>query len=168
MILVREAGEGDAAGIAPVHVESWKSTYRGLVPDDYLNSLDISSRTQDFQNWLKGPPDRFLSVAENLEGEIVGFVSGGPVREKSGPEMGELYAIYFLSGYQRKGIGRKLFYAGADRLKHLGYRRMVLYSLAGNPHQAFYTALGGREEPAAKKIQIGGMTFRLALYSWVL
>jgi GNAT superfamily N-acetyltransferase len=163
MIMVREAVEGDAEGLARAHVESWKSTYRGLVPDPYLDALDVSTRTREFQEWMREPVNRFLYVAESLEGKIVGFVSGGPDRDTSGLETSELYALYLLAEYQRKGIGRKLFKVCVDRLKQMGYRRMILYSLAGNPHQAFYAAMEGKEDSTSRILRIGGggMDFRL-------
>lgn len=43
-MLIRPAHEGDAQGIAHVHTESWKTTYRGIVPDDFLDHLTIESR----------------------------------------------------------------------------------------------------------------------------
>ncbi len=33
--MIRQGRIGDEAGIANVHVESWKSTYKGLVPDSF-------------------------------------------------------------------------------------------------------------------------------------
>ena len=33
--MIRQGRIGDEAGIAHVHVESWKSTYKGLVPDSF-------------------------------------------------------------------------------------------------------------------------------------
>jgi hypothetical protein len=41
---VRRAVSGDAASIARVHVESWRSTYAGIVPEAYLRSLDVDLR----------------------------------------------------------------------------------------------------------------------------
>ena len=37
--MLRRANINDAAAIAKVHVDTWKSTYKGIVPDDYLSSL---------------------------------------------------------------------------------------------------------------------------------
>ncbi len=168
MIFIREATEADAEGIARVHVESWKSTYRGLVPDAYLDSLALSTRTEDFQKWFREPAGRFLIGALKEKERLVGFVSGGPEREKKEPGEGELYAIYLLKEHQGKGIGRKLFVACLDKLRGLGYHRMVLYSLKENPSRGFYTALGGVLEPCTRNIQIGGMDFGLLKYSWKL
>jgi ribosomal protein S18 acetylase RimI-like enzyme len=168
MIQIREAGERDAQALAWVHVESWKSTYRGLVPDSYLDSLERSARADDFRDWFKEPGDRFLLAAFNPEGELAGFVSGGKERENHEPGTGELYAIYLLEEYQRQGIGRMLFSACSARLKKLGYRRMILYSMAGNSHRWFYASLGGTQETCVKRAQIGGKSFNLSKFFWAL
>jgi hypothetical protein len=44
MVLVRAAKEQDASAIAHVHVQSWLTTYSGIVPDDYLASLNEAER----------------------------------------------------------------------------------------------------------------------------
>jgi ribosomal protein S18 acetylase RimI-like enzyme len=166
MIQIREASERDAQALARVHVESWKSTYRGLIPDSYLDSLELSARANDFRKWFKEPGDRFLLAAFKPEGELAGFVSGGKEREDHETGTGELYAIYLLEEYQRQGIGRKLFSSCADRLKELGYRRMILYSMAENSHRWFYTSLGGTQETCVKRVRIGGKSFNLSKFFW--
>ncbi|MCY9076700.1 GNAT family N-acetyltransferase, partial [Bacillus inaquosorum] len=40
MVILREAKVEDIKDIAKVHVDSWGTTYRGIVPADYLNSLN--------------------------------------------------------------------------------------------------------------------------------
>ena len=78
MIVIRPAEIQDAPKIARVHIESWKTTYRGIVPDAFLESLDPATRAKQFAEELNAAaPDRFLYVAENERGELVGFVSGG-------------------------------------------------------------------------------------------
>ena len=41
---IRHAEPGDARGIAEVHVSSWRTSYRGIVPDARLDELDVESR----------------------------------------------------------------------------------------------------------------------------
>ena len=43
-VTIRPAAEGDAAGIARVHVRSWQEAYAGIVPEAYLASLDVDQR----------------------------------------------------------------------------------------------------------------------------
>jgi len=43
--LIRAATPTDAAGIAAVHVQSWRDTYAGLLPDEFLARM-TSPETQ--------------------------------------------------------------------------------------------------------------------------
>ena len=38
---IRAAAEGDGLAIARVHVSSWQTSFRGVVPDDILDGLDV-------------------------------------------------------------------------------------------------------------------------------
>ena len=78
MASIRTATQDDAPSIARVQIETWKTTYRGIVPDAYLAGLDAEQRTMRWGEHLKSPERIF--VAEQ-HGEVVGFISGGPVRE---------------------------------------------------------------------------------------
>lgn len=95
--VIRLAVVSDAAGLARVHIESWRTTYKGIVPDDYLANMLLESRVQNWRRNLSEFADKnYTYVAEDAEGQIVGFVRGGP--ERAGDEFyrGELYAIYLL------------------------------------------------------------------------
>ena len=50
---VRRATTEDAAGIASVHVHSWLAAYRGLMPDDMLDSLTVEERTESWLRFLE-------------------------------------------------------------------------------------------------------------------
>ena len=43
---IRLATDADARGIARVRVSGWQSAYRGLIPDEYLDRMDVSEYTQ--------------------------------------------------------------------------------------------------------------------------
>ena len=55
-VTIRVATEGDAAGIARVHVRSWQEAYAGIVPDAYLASLDADERTAQWGRYLREGP----------------------------------------------------------------------------------------------------------------
>lgn len=77
-MIVREATLNDAAAIAQVHVDTWRTTYRGTVPDDYLDQLSYKQRQQIWAGILSAPSsDHFTYVAEDEIGQIVGFADGG-------------------------------------------------------------------------------------------
>lgn len=102
MVLVRTAKEQDASAISHVHVQSWLTTYSGIVPDDYLASLNEAERILLWRDWLTR--DILVYVAEQ-DGEVVGFVSGGQIREPLQGCDAELFAIYLLDRAQGQGLG---------------------------------------------------------------
>lgn len=63
---IRKARLKDAEGIARVHVDSWRTTYRGIIPDDYLNGLSYEQRTELWKNNI-GKKGNYVLVAENTE-----------------------------------------------------------------------------------------------------
>lgn len=145
MVTIREARPEDAAGIARVHVDSWKSTYRGIVPDEVLDNLSYEEREEQRRSIFgTRVPGAFSLVAEDVNGDIVGFADAGPAR-KGDPEYdSEIYAIYLPADVQGQGIGRRLFEEVVRRLRADGYRGMMLWVLADNPSRGFYERMGGR------------------------
>jgi ribosomal protein S18 acetylase RimI-like enzyme len=162
--LVRTAGIDDAAEIAKVHVASWRSTYRGLMPSDFLESL---SEARYEERWRRAITDRSSAVyvAED-DHHVVAFASGG--RERAGEDgfSGELYAIYVLSEAQRRGHGRGLVRAVTAGLRQMGLADMIVWVLRDNSAaRRFYERLGGvyvREQP----ITIGSVVLREVAYGW--
>jgi GNAT superfamily N-acetyltransferase len=83
-------------------------------------------------------------VALDEQRQIVGFASGGPVRDpRSALYKGELYAIYLLTRAQRSGLGRQLVVAVARHFVRRDINSMLVWVLADNPARHFYEALGG-------------------------
>ncbi len=143
-MVVREATLADVPGIARVHVDSWRTTYKGMVPQRIIDSFTYEGRQELWRRAL-GPDSRsFVYVAEDESGQIVGFASGGPARQDAPNHDGELYAIYLLQEHQGRGIGRQLFDAVVRTLVERGMRSMAIWVLAENPACGFYEALGGR------------------------
>jgi ribosomal protein S18 acetylase RimI-like enzyme len=143
-VTIRDANPDDVPGIARVHVDSWRSTYRGIVPDEVLDNLSYAQREEMwgriFQNHLPG--STFL-VAVDETGRIVGFADAGPSRESELDS--ELYAIYLLEEAQGQGIGRRLFEEIMRRLRRAGFKSMTLWVLEDNPARRFYERMGGRQ-----------------------
>lgn len=166
--VIREARCGDAAGIARVHVESWRTTYRGQMPGEYLASLSVESRIRFWEPLTCGySGPEFVFVAENSTGQIVGFASAGPERSGNPDYKGELYAIYLLQRAQGRGLGRQLAAKVMERLHADGYESMLLWVLATNPARKFYEALGG-QYVASQTIRICGAPLVEVAYGWKL
>ena len=165
-MFIRQAHAVDAAAIARVHVDSWRTTYAGILPSDFLASLSYEEREQFWNRALSALGRKtFICVAEDDEGRVVGFASGGPEREGDPVYRGELYAIYVLEQCQRLGTGRRLAAAVVRRLVEQRIDSMLLWVLADNPSRGFYETLGARRirEKAAK---VGGIEVIEVAYGW--
>ena len=142
---IRSAIPSDASDIAHVHVESSRSTYKGILPDEVLLAYSYERRTAYWTSVLgNAKSTEFVLVAENDQGQIVGFVSGGPIREQISPFTGEIYTLYILASVQRQGIGHRLMTSAMHQLVKQGMREIIVWVLADNPACAFYEALGGQ------------------------
>ncbi len=163
-MLIREATERDAAAIARVQVDSWRTTYKGIVPESHIASLSYSKREERWQQFFATSDEHFAFVADDGN-ELVGFASGGVNRDDDKTFQGELYAIYLLEECQRRGVGRLLVKAVAGRLLQNGMTSMKVWVLAENPFRAFYEALGGKYV-SEKEIVIGGAPLIEVAYGW--
>jgi L-amino acid N-acyltransferase YncA len=165
-IVIRPAAASDAPGIARVHVAAWRSTYRGLVPDAFLDGLQTEPRERFWRATLSNPDALTrVFVAQAADSAIAGFAAGGPARASRPPYDGELYAIYLLDTQQRRGLGRRLTLAVVRQLLATGHRAMLVWALADNPSRGFYAALGGQQVDS-KMVEIGGVEQEELAYGW--
>jgi ribosomal protein S18 acetylase RimI-like enzyme len=166
-MIVREATHRDVAAIARVHVDSWRTTYRGIIPEEFLANLSYENRENSWHNILdNAPKDRsFTYVAEDASGQIIGFANGGVERTGDPVYRGELCAIYLLKRDQQKGIGRELVRTVAQKLGQMGIHSMLIWVLVDNPACRFYKRLGG-QKVYEKEIKIGGAKLIEIAYGW--
>lgn len=162
-VTIRPATIADAAAIAQVHVASWRTTYAGIVPQAYLDSLDVTARTHSWSEQILAAGSIFL-VAQDVDG-LVGFICGGALREPIPGYDTELYAIYLLRSCQGQGTGRRLTIALSDSLRAAGFRAMVVWVLERNPAVGFYMRLGATHL-ARKQLEIGGAMLDEIALGW--
>lgn len=168
MTQIRKAKIEDARGIGEVHVASWRTTYKGVVPEAYLKSMSVDEREKRWKQSLQPTEKKkWLFVAENNKGEIVGFAIGGENRNREQfPHYdGELYAIYLLEDYQGQGLGKELVRAVTAELKDFGLHTMLVQVLADNPAKKFYKNLGA-EYVTRKALEIQDKQLQEEIYGW--
>jgi ribosomal protein S18 acetylase RimI-like enzyme len=164
---VRRAVPADAPAIALVHVEAWRETYRGIMPDAVLAALSAGDRERGWRASLESArADIATFVAPDPDGAVVGFASCGPWREPAIGVTSEIYAIYVLGTAQRSGRGRALMAAAAGFLAERGVVSTGLWVARDNAvARAFYAALGG-VELAAREIREPEFTLPEIGYGW--
>ncbi len=164
-MLIREAVLADAAAIAKVQVDTWRSAYRGIVPDERLEALSYEGAAERNRQRLGGGESGSFWLVADSGAEIVAFAFAGPAREQEAPGTGEVYGIYVLEAHQRRGIGRMLMEESTRRLLAGGMRSLVVWVLKEGPARAFYERLGG-EPLGSKIITTGGWELPAVSYWW--
>jgi ribosomal protein S18 acetylase RimI-like enzyme len=167
-ITVRKAVLSDAFSIGKIYTHSWKITYKGIMPDSFLDELNPAFSAKNFENDIIGNSKKRFAYVIEIGKAVVGFVMGGPSKENLEPGVGELHNIYILNEFRGQGVGRKLLTACADELVNRGFQKMILYVLTENPYQRFYESAGGVLESYDGQVEIGGQNFKLSKYAWDL
>ncbi|MCB0196595.1 MAG: GNAT family N-acetyltransferase [Anaerolineae bacterium] len=148
---IRPAQISDATAIAEVHVASWQTAYRGILPDKMLDNLSVETRAKNWRAWLD--ESRGQTIVVEVEGQVVGFVMFGRTRDKDVDlnAVGEIYAIYLHPDVWRQGYGRSLVNAVKSALQRDGFSELLLWVLAENESAIhFYKKVGFHADGATK------------------
>ena len=151
----------DAMAISDIFEQSWKFAYKGLISQDYLDSIPRGrwAGRQDYPGWntlLLTDGDR-----------PVGICTFGRSRfSVMFPGYGEVYACYLIPDYIGKGNGRRLLGAALDRLKEKGFKDVFLFVLKGNEKAIrFYEKMGLVNTGKILNGKIGGQDVEELRYS---
>ncbi|HSK40782.1 MAG TPA: GNAT family N-acetyltransferase [Arenibaculum sp.] len=164
--VIRPARPPDANGIADVHVASWRTTYPGMIPGDYLVSLSARAWRERWRRVLSDPRAAAGTyVAVDAPFGVIGFGSCGRQRSGLAGFGGEFFALYLYDHSQGRGVGRRLMAAMAEDLIGRGITSAVVWVLAGNPSRWFYERLGGTRL-AEKPTEFAGAPVVEIAYGW--
>ena len=163
--MIRPARVEDADTIARLHVDGWRETYAGIIPQNVLDGLDVTEKSKMWTKALASPDlDAFVGGAG--ESALTGFACA---RERTNvPETfdGEFQAIYVLKAGQGIGLGRGLMAEMARALATRGFRSAALRVARQNaPARAFYAHLGGVEAGEGVH-QIGTISIDEVIFGW--
>ena len=157
---MRVATVRDAPNIATVHVLSWKAAYQGLLPQDYLDQLDVCERTTRWQqrlrvnDWSKG------GVVVAVPGpSVLGFTGFGATRDddEDATVTGEIKQIYLLPEAWGKGLGQRLMSSALKRLAEAGYAQVTIWALSTNARaRRFYEKTGWATDGATRSDDVNG------------
>ena len=165
-VTVRRASVEDAAEIANVHLNSWRETYRDLLPQEFLDQLPLTFKHR-MNMWKQFVSEnkKHIFVAEAKTG-IVGFSVFVAARDASMYGYGEVEAIYLLKNFKGKKIGATLLKLGMNALIEMGYTKAYCWVLEGNPTIKFYESSGAVFNGMEKPDEIGGKNVKEYAYEW--
>ena len=130
-ITIRRACPEDALIIKKIHVATYQKSYRGYVPDEYLDNMslnaDIIERTK---NYLK-TVECWLAFYVDAP---AGFGYVGEMDDKTF----EIQALYVHPDYQKHGIGSALVNYLCKSKKEKGYKKCVAWTMKYGPSVSFY------------------------------
>lgn len=146
---IKEVTKDEAYDYLYVNTHSWDETYRGLIPDEFidkiLNELDKNVerlRNKYINNEVNIDEDkRFILYLDN---EPVGMFSVCKARDEDYLNAGELASLYLLKKAQKKGLGKVMVEYAIEELRKMGYSDMIIGCLKGNPTNEFYKHMGGK------------------------
>ncbi|NOU93551.1 GNAT family N-acetyltransferase [Paenibacillus sp. LMG 31456] len=139
---IRCAHYKDWKALALVHSESYRSAYRGIIPDDYLDEFTAAKREIYYQKALTEGTEKIALLI--VDSKAVGCMIVGKSRDDDLDDTyGEIEAIYLLVEHRGNGLGKMFLNWGIDRLKELGYSNTSLWVLKENRNAIiFYERLG--------------------------
>lgn len=169
LALIRAAHASDAAGIARVHVETWRDAYAGLLPDKHLLRLNAQTHAMAWSRSLshvEGPRHTLVAI---IDDDVVGFTNFGSAREGQPAREGEIFMLYVATDWRDRGIGRQLIMAAFDALRDRGFGAAGIWCLAENTAAiGFYRRLGGKRISASRQENVGGALFPVIGFLWEL
>lgn len=156
----------DEEGIAQLHADSWRRTYRGDFLDAFLDGDLVANRHEVWRQRLGRPGDNQFVYVATEENQIAGFVCAYGAED---PKWGSLLDNLHVSHtHRRKGIGSVLIERAGSWLvsayPDCGVYLWVLESNEGA--RRFYERLGATNAGAVEMENAGGGTARSCRYVW--
>lgn len=161
---IRQAETKDAAGIAKVHVDSWRTTYKNILPAEFLENLSYEQRTILWDSNISDQTN-YVVVAENAEGTIIGFGTAAKRKTNTVDGAADLTSIYLLEDYQSQGIGKMLLAELFLHFKRLGYKNVFVEVLEENKTRYFYEYYGAKPIKSVE-IKMAGTVLKELIYEW--
>ncbi|RYB02324.1 GNAT family N-acetyltransferase [Lichenibacterium ramalinae] len=163
---LRRATAADAGAVAALHVASWRSAYRGLLADAYLDGPVERERGTVWARKLAEGAAGSETVLACADAAVVGFVC---FVLDADPLWGTLVDNLHADPARRGlGIGRALLAETARRAGLAAPLRPVhLFCLAGNaPARGFYERLGGGIVERLEADEPDGQRHPVLRYAW--
>ena len=163
-MVIRPSQKQDAHEMSCIYVQTWQDTYLSIVPYRYLHSMSVPQHSQGF--WDELNSNKIVGFVAEDAGSILGFITGGYERNGDNIYRGEIYTLYVLKHYQRRGIGAKLVSALAKRFNRQGIYSMLVQVLKQNPYRHFYKKINGIYLKT-QTISFAGETLDVEYYGWI-
>jgi ribosomal protein S18 acetylase RimI-like enzyme len=143
-MIIRPALVSDTQAIAQLHIASWRSTYRGMLSDAYLDDALEHERLEFWRQRLLHPQAERMILVAYEQDQLLGFVCAThSVDTQWGALLDNLHVHPASKGL---GIGKQLLRELCHWLEHHAQTKLHLWVLAENhAAQKFYLSLGAQQ-----------------------
>jgi GNAT superfamily N-acetyltransferase len=163
---VRPATPSDVPSIARLHVDSWRSLYREVLPDPVLDNLSYADRERQWMRLIAGgDTGPFVYVADHPRDRVVGLMAGTTEPSSNPAYPGEVYVVYVDERYAESDIGRDMMQLAARMMSENGLPGMLAWAIAGSPIEEFYRSLHG-QPVSTRNRSYGDATIEEIAFGW--
>lgn len=135
---IRFANENDLENISLLYVHNHKTTYRGLVSEDYLSSLTVETAKNRWKKYLEDDNKIWVAYEADL---FLGFTAGKEDEELENTWY--LDSLHVSENARGRGIGTELIRTMGKYAYDNGYKSMSICVVKGNDSaKSLYLRLG--------------------------
>lgn len=134
LLSVRSATPDDALAIKIIHTETYKQSYRGFLPDDYLDALAVTDEKIEQTR-------QYLQIAECYIAEYSDSAAGFAYVSDH-QDCFEINALYVNPKYQKLGVGTLLINAICREKQKMGFPKCLVWTMKFGPSLGFYQKNG--------------------------
>lgn len=114
---IRLANESDAVAIASIGYNAWQDTYKEMIPNEFLESIDLYQQVKQCEKKLKEGAE--ILIATNERNLPIGYCSFGLSADLLYPKELEIYSLYVSKDFRSKGLGGILLFEVERRMSSL-------------------------------------------------
>lgn len=132
-ITIRKALPEDASDYTACHISCWQSAYKGIVTDEYLESMLVKKEQiiEHYKKALTDPGDcEYYCVI--YESKMIGWIIINKSLGKDNAYIGEIWAVYLTQKFWGKGHGRVMLDFAVNELKFAKCARIFLWVFEAN------------------------------------
>jgi|SRR5450631_907888 ribosomal protein S18 acetylase RimI-like enzyme len=164
---LRLAQVADEPAVARLHADSWRTAYRGILRDDFLDGAVVANRRELWSTRFSeiNRADQLILVSEE-RGEIQAFACA---YLDADPEWGTLVDnLHVVPGLKGKGLGRQLMAAVAEDVRRHALNAVLHLWVYEQNDQArrFYERLGGLVSTSVAESAPDGSRVNVLRYGW--
>ena len=154
---ILKAKPEDAIQIASIIKNGWNSAYKGIISDESLNSMDVERISV---KWKRAIEEGGHIYVYKDNDQVLGVIRFGKAERPVTPNEGEVYVLYVKVEEKRKGIGTELLKFAKEKLKEIGYNKIVIWCLKGNIQGANFYQKSGGNKVKERDYKISGINVR--------